>query len=133
MSTMAPTWQASVPEEDLASATPYPSAFAMTIGDFLITLPQLLEVLVPEESPTGGAEGAAGADGGGTLATEWLDRAASGIVEELQQRVLALPKLGSKVRLIRGRLLLRYSPLHHGRVLLLVLDGAVLQASCWDT
>lgn len=91
---MASTWQASAPEHDLAAATPYPSAFAMTVGDFLISLPQLLEVLVPED---GGAAGDGGG-GGNTLATEWLDRAASSIVEELQQRVLALPKLGSKAR-----------------------------------
>eukprot|EP00892_Ulva_mutabilis_P000146 jgi/Ulvmu1/10131/UM006_0085.1 len=94
MSGMSVTWQAIAPDEDLAAAAPYPSAFAMTIGDFLITLPQLLEVLVPEDTPATAADAAGGGDG--TLATEWLDRAASSIVEELQRRVLALPKLGSK-------------------------------------
>lgn len=96
VSAMTATWQAAAPESDLAAATPYPSGFAMTVGDFLITLPQLLEVLVPEEEAPTAGDGAAASSS--TLATEWLDRAASGIVEELQQRVLAVPKLGSKVR-----------------------------------
>jgi hypothetical protein len=86
---MARTWEAEGTPAEVALAAPYPSTFATTVGDFLITIPQLLEVLVPEDQPTGNSEG--------TLATQWLDKVGSCIADEITARVLGIQKLGAKV------------------------------------
>lgn len=86
---MSQTWAADGTPAEVALAAPYPSSFATTVGDFLIAIPQLLEVLVPEGLPAGASEG--------TLATQWLDKVASCIADDLTARVLGIQKLGAKV------------------------------------
>lgn len=86
---MSGTWAATGTPSEVALSAPYPSTFATSVGDFLITVPQLLEVLVPDDQPTGHSEG--------TLATQWLDKVASCIADDLTARVLGIQKLGAKV------------------------------------
>lgn len=86
---MSRTWAADGTPSEVALAAPYPSTFATTVGEFLISIPQLLEVLVPEDQPAGNSEG--------TLATQWLDKIASCIADDLTARVLGIQKLGAKV------------------------------------
>ena len=57
------------------------------VGEYLIMLPQQLEVLVPEDSDPD-------AD---TPAARWLDKTASAVAEALASKVLSLPKLGAQV------------------------------------
>ena len=77
---------------DLTTFHPFPAQYATTVGDDLMAMPPLLEVLVPDDDSeaAGGKEEA--------LASTWLDRAATAVADELRKRVLAIQKLGNKVR-----------------------------------
>ena len=88
---MSQTWAADGTPAEVALSAPYPSTFATTVGEFLINIPQLLEVLVPEGQPPGDSED--------TLATQWLDKVASCIADDLTARVLGIQQLGAKVML----------------------------------
>jgi hypothetical protein len=85
---LAAAWAEDASEGELASFAPYPSGFSTTAGEALIMLPQQLEVLVSEEEQ---------GSGGGELASQWLDKVASSVADELTSRVMAIPRLGAKV------------------------------------
>ena len=96
---MADTWAQDASMSELTAFHPFPSPYATAIGDDLMALPPLLEVLVPDDD----AEGDGGVDTGGdgdeaSLAAQWLDRAATALAADLRERVLAIRRLGSKVR-----------------------------------
>jgi hypothetical protein len=89
---MHAVWAEGASDGDLSSFAPYPSSFSTTAGEALIMLPQQLEVLLGEEQ---------GSASGGELASQWLDRVASGVAEELTSSVMAIPQLGAKVCMTR--------------------------------
>ena len=87
---MAAVWTEDAPVSSLTAFHPFPSTFATVTGEYLMTLPPLLEVLVPEEEAVQEES---------SLAAQWLDRAASAVADDLRARVLSIAPLGGKVRL----------------------------------
>jgi hypothetical protein len=96
---MADAWAQDASVLDLAAFHPFPSPYATAVGDDLMGLPPLLEVLVPDSSEGSGHGVDGERDGeGASLASRWLDRAASALAGDLRERVLAIRRLGSKAR-----------------------------------
>ena len=84
---MRETWECETSNAGMPQFSTYASAYATAVGEYLIMLPQQLEVLVPEDSDPD-------AD---TPAARWLDKTASAVAEALASKVLSLPKLGAQV------------------------------------
>eukprot|EP00955_Chlamydomonas_euryale_P059525 357405-Chlamydomonas_euryale.AAC.9 len=121
-----PEWAAAGPAVSAAGALPsfnaYPLPYITTVGEYLMTLPQQLEVLVEAGEAAAGAAaaaamaaaaaGAAEPDAaaaanavplGGSLeldieelAAEWLDRVATAAADVLSSAVLRIPVLGQQ-------------------------------------
>jgi hypothetical protein len=85
---MADVWAQEATVSALTSFSPFPSTFATTVGEYLMALPPMLEVLVPDEDDALEEH---------SLASQWLDRAATAVADDLRGKVMAIQKLGSRV------------------------------------
>lgn len=70
----------------LPSFNAYPLPYITTVGEYLMNLPQQLEVLLLDDSDGANAE---------ELAGEWLDRVVTGVAMQYSEIVLKLPGLSS--------------------------------------
>ncbi|KAG1654116.1 hypothetical protein FOA52_007460 [Chlamydomonas sp. UWO 241] len=111
-------WAAEGPAPSAAGVLPsfnaYPLPYVTTIGEYLMTMPQQLEVLVEAGESAAAAAAAAAADGGAAgggsgavgvsgvdvdveeLAAEWLDRVVSGAATLVAGAVGSIPALGQQ-------------------------------------
>lgn len=80
-----PVWRKTA-ESSVAvpSFSAYASGYVTVIGDYLMTLPQQLEVLMSDEGEDADGE---------ELAAEWLDKVVTGAAALYEDQVLALPQL----------------------------------------
>lgn len=88
MDGLADTWVAEGAGDAAGGFGAYANTYATSIGEYLIMLPQQLEVLVPQDAD----------EHADTLASQWLDKTATAVADLVADRVIAIPRLGHKAR-----------------------------------
>ncbi|GAX73150.1 hypothetical protein CEUSTIGMA_g603.t1 [Chlamydomonas eustigma] len=91
-----PEWSKSGPLKNsspvvLPSFHAYPLPYITSIGEYLMTMPQQLEVLMAEEESAAASGSGANVE---ELAAEWLDRVVTGAANIYVQQIMKIPELG---------------------------------------
>mmetsp|Transcript_8936 Transcript_8936/g.19078 ORF Transcript_8936/g.19078 Transcript_8936/m.19078 type:complete len:778 (+) Transcript_8936:63-2396(+) len=87
-----PEWKKDIGASPVAlpSFNAYPLAYVTSIGEYLMTMPQQLEVLMVEDAQ---ADVSGVASDGEELAAEWLDKVVSGAASLYSEQVMRIPEL----------------------------------------